>query len=374
MKPLRTTQKLGRLAVVTLSMVLLGELVTRLVITAPSAQQPDEELGWTYLPGAVVFNGREGHAHHRTNRLGLIDREPEAVEARYRVLVFGDSLTESLQVPLDENFTSALEQRFAELDVVNLGRSDMSPAHYPIVAARMAAELPADLYVVTVNPGDAVDLLREDVVVTYSADAAHALTDLSVVPRGSDRLKALAEPLISRSALATHLMRRAKSTVEELLALVSALRSGAEEPVEGAAGAVAADAADAGALGAYRSEALAVTERLAWVLGAMRDRGTPVLLLVLPEIDYQPRGVAADAAPDTTAWFAAAARAAGVPVVSAAPQLISRYAATGVPGHGFADLQIGVGHLNPSGHEAVADALAAWLRAETGLRPRSGAP
>lgn len=368
---LRTTQKLGRLAVVTLSMVLLGELVTRLVLTSPSAQQPDAELGWTYLPGATVFNGREGHARHRTNRLGLIDREPEAVEARYRVLVFGDSLTESLQVPLSANFTSALEQRFADLDAVNLGRSDMSPAHYPVVAARMAGELPADLYVVTVSPGDAVDLLREDVVVAYADDGSRRITDVSVVARGSDRLKALAEPLIARSALATHLMRRAKSTVEELLALVSALRSGAEEPVGGAP---VADAAPVDVPAAHRSEELAVTERLAWILGALRDTGTPVLLLVLPEVDYRPRGEASDAAPETTAWFAAAAHAAGVPVVSAGPQLIARYGATGVPGHGFADLQIGVGHLNPSGHQAVADALAAWLRAETALRPRSGAP
>ena len=53
-----------------------GELFERVFVGGPSPQRFDPEIGYSYLPGAEIFQTKEGRTHLRLNSLGLNDVEP----------------------------------------------------------------------------------------------------------------------------------------------------------------------------------------------------------------------------------------------------------------------------------------------------------
>jgi hypothetical protein len=121
--------------------LLLGEGVLRAagyraiyeVYSKPSAfWVHDAELGWSHPPGAHgEFVGPrpwpiEFEAPISINHLGLRGPDPRASEAAYRVLVLGDSMVASFEVPYDQTFTALLETDLsarlgAEVQVINAG-------------------------------------------------------------------------------------------------------------------------------------------------------------------------------------------------------------------------------------------------------------
>jgi hypothetical protein len=94
---------------------------------------PNQDFGWTHRKNAVgwVFgcNGRnyEFRNEIRINRNGLRNREVEYAKppGTRRVLVLGDSMTEAVQVSLEETFVSQIERSLEGLaekvEVINAG-------------------------------------------------------------------------------------------------------------------------------------------------------------------------------------------------------------------------------------------------------------
>lgn len=326
-----------RLVVVVLTLTLVGEGVARLWITSPSGQVFDPELGWAWRPGATVLNRKEGGAPFVVNALGLNDDEITAKGDRFRLLGFGNSFMEALQVERSDNYTARVEAGRAGLDFVNLARSAMGPAHYPLVLKRYAERLEPDLLVVSLGEGDLVHLMGPTVAVERSGGR---ITRVSPLLEGKDRLKDLFGPLLSRSALATHMMRRLKPVVQGVL----------DAPAPEAASAAPAK------LDLVEAEA-----RLAWILTEMR-RVAPVLVLDVPQLRYLPAGTTMLGDPTEGHTYQRAATGVA-DYLDAGPALIATYRASGQPGHGFSNLEVGRGHLNERGHEAVAAALLGWLEA-----------
>lgn len=95
--------------------------------------EPVAEYGWRHLPNAEgwLFSclGRkfEWQVRTRINALGLRDRERtyEKPVGTKRVLLLGDSITEAMQVPLENTFATLLEDnlraRGESIEVVNTG-------------------------------------------------------------------------------------------------------------------------------------------------------------------------------------------------------------------------------------------------------------
>lgn len=93
----------------------------------------DPEYGWGHRPGGdgVWYSclGRrfEWYQHIHINALGLRDRERTYARSAgtKRVLLLGDSITEAMQVPLDDTFAAVLEsdlrERGVPVEVVNAG-------------------------------------------------------------------------------------------------------------------------------------------------------------------------------------------------------------------------------------------------------------
>lgn len=94
---------------------------------------PHEDIGWTHRKNAVGWvygcDGREYEFRNRvrTNSNGLRDREIsyEKSPRTRRILVLGDSMTEALQVPLEDTFVKWLERELVEagngVEVINGG-------------------------------------------------------------------------------------------------------------------------------------------------------------------------------------------------------------------------------------------------------------
>ncbi len=107
---------------------LVLEVVLRLfnpqVFQATEMFEPDEHLGWRFIPesrGYIVYDGGAGN-FVETNSDGFRDDEftptPDSIKT---VLVFGDSFVTNMSVEASNVFTEVIQAKLAGTDVRNLG-------------------------------------------------------------------------------------------------------------------------------------------------------------------------------------------------------------------------------------------------------------
>jgi len=93
---------------------------------------PDPKLGWRNLVGATKHYTQEGDGHVVINEHGFRDRERqlERIVGQSRVAVFGDSMTQAIQVNLDQTYLYLLEDAFSQpsesIEFLNFGVSGYS--------------------------------------------------------------------------------------------------------------------------------------------------------------------------------------------------------------------------------------------------------
>jgi lysophospholipase L1-like esterase len=94
---------------------------------------PHPKLGWWHIPGAKRLWTEEGRGLIAINGAGMrdVERSEAKSEGVFRIAVFGDSMTEGVQVNLDQTFCQQLEQRFRargrHAEVLNFGVNGYSP-------------------------------------------------------------------------------------------------------------------------------------------------------------------------------------------------------------------------------------------------------
>lgn len=121
---------------------------THLFHARVSWTEPDRDIGWRFTPGREYwFFGENDHAiTGRINSLGWRDRERtrEKPAGTFRIAVLGDSYVEAFQVEADSTFVARAERAFQRVhppafnnvEVMNFGRSGMSPTEESIVLQR----------------------------------------------------------------------------------------------------------------------------------------------------------------------------------------------------------------------------------------------
>jgi hypothetical protein len=321
---------------VLVALFLFGEGLTRLVLTSPSRQVFDAELGFHYMPHAEFFNGSEGGARLTLNSLGFNDSDVEAKHSRRRVVVVGDSLTESVQVERADNYISGLKGLRPDLQLINLAQASIGPLEYRVLLDRFRPQLEPDVTIVAFSEGDLGDLQSGRWSVIRGGDGRIVAVRLEVADRHA--LKQAFEPLLQSSALATLLMRRIKPTLEQVGVLSREFANGPKHDIRSCG------------------------EVMSFILAGAKAEG-PVVAMFLPQIDYLParRSRMTRISSEESKFFQAAAAQAGVPFFIADEALMKQYEETGQPGHGFGNARMGVGHLNAYGHRAVAMGFASFL-------------
>src|SRR5262249_25494248 len=130
----RALKKLALLAVSLLVALALIEAGTRVLgIDAPLVWEPHPELGWHHIPGARKHWTEEGDGQIVVNSEGFRDRERPAAKpaGTSRVVLLGDSMTEGVQVNLEQTFGYLLEEKLstkeAPVQVFNCGVNGYGP-------------------------------------------------------------------------------------------------------------------------------------------------------------------------------------------------------------------------------------------------------
>jgi hypothetical protein len=354
-----------RIGLVIILMTFAAELVMRMFVTMPSNQVYDPEIGYRYLPHSEILEGLEGYARNRTNSLGLNSEEPNPAKTK-RVLLLGDSYTEARQVPRERNFASVAASAMPEWDVINAGRDGLNVVNTLPIARRISKVARIDRIVLVMSNSDYVDeLLQAGVRERTDADG-HAQITMDVEAR--EDLKQAFEFVVHHSALAVQLIRQFKPIILDAQQAILRFKRQTEllSPAH-AADAASTSAATSGADDAARARRLGI-------LIQQLQKIAPVDLIFVHQLEYKS---SRSAVPGPTPMKAERAvrgivEPLGVSMVNTAPYLIDRYRATGEPPFGFPNSQIGSGHLNPVGHQAIAAALCDLLNqaaAERRIRP-----
>jgi hypothetical protein len=120
--------KLGALAVSLVVVLLAIEIGIRATgRDAALVWKPDPKVGWWHIPHAKSHWTVEGDGWVEINSLRLRDAERALAKPAgvYRIGVFGDSMTEGVQVNLEQTFTQLLERSFRarglDVEVLNFG-------------------------------------------------------------------------------------------------------------------------------------------------------------------------------------------------------------------------------------------------------------
>lgn len=222
-----------RLLLSILSLVVLCAVIevvlrtTHIFHARVSWTEPDRDIGWRFTPGREYwFLGENDHAiTGRINALGWRDRARtrEKPAGTFRIAVLGDSYVEAFQVEQDSTFVALAERAFQrvhppafdKVEVMNFGRSGMSPAEESIVLQRDVFPCQPNAVLVLFTPqNDIADVNRATAPdkcrpFAQARDGSDVITmDKSFVERGDFRMRERINFLKQHSALVSLVVER----------------------------------------------------------------------------------------------------------------------------------------------------------------------
>lgn len=324
-----------------------GEILVRLFIGGPSPQVYDTEIGYSYLPHGELFQAKEGYARFRFNALGLNDEEVVAKNGRCRVLAVGDSYTTALQVPRDRNFTSVAERLDPHLDVVNAGRDGLFLGDVHKVVRRLAPTTEADLVVYVLSEGDVEDDTQLPDFKIVVDPSNNRIIDAVMDVEAKEGFKEVFGPILHESALATRLSAQLQPSASSAVQMFATIRGwvgrlGGETPNR-----------------SVPAVARPSTEDVLTFVFSRLASEKPTALLYVNALHYFPkrRAEVASTSMNAEAIARRAAQRAGLLFMDTGEQLIASFKETGQAPFGFDNGIRPGGHLNASGHQAVARAF-----------------
>jgi hypothetical protein len=210
-----------RLLLVLIPLALVGGLLevvlrtTHLFGARLAWTQPDRAIAWRFTPGREYwfFAENDHPVTGRINAMGWRDRERGMTKppGTYRVAVLGDSFVEAFQVELDSTFVAIAERSLnarggPHHEVMNFGRSGMSPAEEVITLERDVLPARPDAVVLFFTPHndveDASPATAPDDCRPFFVPRGDSLRlDVGFVARRDFRARSLIQPLKRHSAL-----------------------------------------------------------------------------------------------------------------------------------------------------------------------------
>src|SRR5680860_59718 len=137
---IRLKSLIGNIAVIFLAIFILGIILEIGLAVVQINQKSHVRLvpgkGVTYIPGAYYRHTKEGFSQGYFNSHGFRDYERtyEKPKGTFRILIFGDSYVEALQVALEDSFPALLEKKLnagfstKKVEVIALGQSGFGTA------------------------------------------------------------------------------------------------------------------------------------------------------------------------------------------------------------------------------------------------------
>lgn len=319
------------------------EILLRLLIISPEASVPDSELGWGYMPNAVVLQSSEGYARNNLNSLGLNDDEfVQSGNILNRILVLGDSYTAALQVDRSENFVSLTEAKTCS-DMLNAGRDGMTAVHYNVVARRLKP-LGYERVVIVFTAGDISDI-RETEFEVVKDPLSGKVDHINLRAKTLSKYRQLLSPVFEHSSLFTLLKNRIR-LIEADEVKANAIPPKTNESTNG--------------FSMFRSDSdkKEISEIIQYVIKDIQSFAD-VSILFIPSYEYKAYGESQekDISVAGRTFFEQLTENLHIPF-QAVTTLPEYYKYTSIVPVGFPNNHITGGHLNPNGHKLVAVAMA----------------
>ena len=327
----------SRLVLAGIAALLLVEGGLRLFALASTMISNPLERSGMLTPGAELISFKEGYGRRSVNELGAFDgpiRRDEGLVAR--AILLGDSYTEALQVRDEQTFDAVAERALAAsvgpVELVNLGRSGDGTLVELDRYLTWADSLKHDFVLVQLNGNDFADNRR------VAGSRRNRSAGRAPVPIGLARRLHL--ELRQHSVLYNKLNLR-----RDELQTYLAHRNDAEDELAPAP---------------PDSLELAITGKaLLDLRDAAEAHGARLLLFEIPDFDA--------AASEQPSPIAELCEREGLHLLPIGDEL--REVLQGLPDrklNGFLNTTLGVGHLNPAGHDALGRLLATHLEQEIG--------
>lgn len=321
--------------------VLLWELILECFVVRSPGSQTHSILGRLFTSGLLV-HGTEGFSVTHINALGMRngDIQPKATGV-YRVLMLGDSFTEGYQVGDSHTFSAltehTLQRKFgAGIEVVNGGRSGGSPAYYIHLADFYRERISPDFVVVQLDQGD------------FTVDLLNSNKYFAVAPDGGTFKTIRNSAFVSDNPFTQRFPRLS------FLTSISTLRV-ASEKVAAMRGKPGQEREGGGENAPLTSQG---REAMRWAVAALHRKYPNLLLVFLPNIDYDHPTLEPF---EVESLLGRYANEAGVPLIDMRPDFVNGFLESRQPPLGFYNTQPGVGHINELGHSLVASRISGYL-------------
>jgi hypothetical protein len=173
----------------------------------------DKRLGSALRPGAQGWFRSEGRSWISVNAAGMRDREHDIPKppGAFRIAVLGDSMTEAMQVPREQNFCSILEHRLRDCaamadkkpEVLNFGVSGYGTAQELILLSERVWRYQPDLVLLAMFPGNDIrnnnSVLNGELYAPYYSYENGKLALRHPPPIQTGALRALRDTLLDHS-------------------------------------------------------------------------------------------------------------------------------------------------------------------------------
>ena len=321
------------LLVITITLI-CGEVVVMCFIGYSAGAISDSDLGWINRPNSMVFYTKEGWAKNKFNSMGFNDRDIPSEGYENHILVLGDSFTEALELPQKINFTSIIESNLPCLDIINAGRSGLSPVQYPVVFERFSEVSLINSVVMVMTGSDAKDILTNNAEISrdkFSGD----IIGITLREKKRSQIKDKLLYVVGKSALATYLKDRLKLALQKKKLMPTRI----EEKFN-------------------KQEVQKISETLSFVFEKINSK-TPLSVVFIPRLKYMYRGVVKYEAngEQFEMIIKNVLKNKNIPFKSLKKDLTEYYIKNKQPPIGYANYNILQGHINHSGHRIVASGI-----------------
>jgi hypothetical protein len=126
--------------------------------------QVDSVVGATHLAGKLITFRSEGYSQERINSAGFRDVEYDLTKPPHtvRIAVLGDSVTEGLQVPLDDSYVKLLEKQLQarsdkKIEVLNFAMSGQGTGQEYVQLMHQVLNYHPDTVILAYQVGDSDD-------------------------------------------------------------------------------------------------------------------------------------------------------------------------------------------------------------------------
>ncbi|MEO1401470.1 MAG: hypothetical protein AAFV72_09535 [Cyanobacteria bacterium J06635_1] len=353
--------------------LLLWEAILRNLVESSPGTKTHPALGVIKKLGTSLQT-QEGIARARFNSLGM--RHPEIQPKQlneYRVLVLGDSYTLAEQVADQQTFTALTESTLAkpflnsgrQIQVINAGKPGASPANYLHAAEFYNSKIHPDSVVVQLVPSD------------FSLQLTNSTEEFYVAEQDGQHRVIHNKSFGSSEPLTQLLLSRFPQF--DVLLQMSVLRVGsrqAQQLFADTGGEITPSAIANNAQTESKTEPrLSHGEKasLDWTIQSLKRAFPNLVFVYIPAINYEDykagrladRTKLSDSAVHNLLieeYLEEKAEAYQIPMVNMRSDFVAFYRDRKTALQGFNNTQPGLGHLNATGHELIAEKLSDFYK------------